>query len=143
MQVTYDHSQKLYTTGDGTTFPSGEQGKANAVEYCVLLLNPALHSLCNGLCGDYPHASREIWKAAELVLMEHVCVPAPDGLATVMASDQSGHYQIENEGAYVTCTCPAFGYFIAPWILTKDDRIQAVCKHILAYKLQEKLSLRD
>lgn len=131
--VTYDRTNRRYEVIDGDetlTFPAGVNGRREAFQTAVQLLNPTLYGLAANMAADHPQLASRIWRAAEIVLMLGVTIK--DGLAIVPSqSSEYGDYTVQTIDGLMTCDCQDFQGATAVYMKDND---QPFCKHILAYQ---------
>lgn len=140
--VTYDRSERAYRVIDAEsgeiveTFPAGH--KAEAERYAIAFFSPRLARIVQDeLLAKRPYLEARAWRAAELVLSH--AVAAADGLYVAYVAGSGDTYAIGHDGHGVTCTCPDYTGFGAPVV---DGSGQRMCKHILAWRLWQRLQKR-
>ncbi len=131
--VTYDRTKRRYEIIDGEetlTFPAGVDGRREAFQTAVQLLNPTLYGLAAKMAADHPQLGSRIWRAAEIVLTSGVTMN--DGIAVVPSqSSEYGDYTVQTIDGLLTCDCQDFQGGTAVYMEGND---QPFCKHILAYQ---------
>lgn len=138
--VIYNRSARAYTVVDGDgmlyEFPAGPQGKHAAVRFALQMEHSDVYAAVERWLDEAPQLERTLWKAAEIVISGGVEVfPAPRAgvVAMVLSSDGYGRYAIgQDSGGYLTCQCAHFQEGEPP---RETDSMQAVCKHVGAYRL--------
>lgn len=137
INIDYDRREKVYVwtdpeTGEVFQFPNGPQGKAQARQFVISMLDPDLYAAATGIITRHPQLERATWKAVELVIENGVeFVQSGNVMAMVNSSDGFGRYAITSDNGYTACQCEHFTSFSAP--MTQEGN--RYCKHILAYHL--------
>lgn len=139
-QITYDRSERCYKwpdpdSGEIFRFQPGPQGKAQAFQFAVGMLDPDLYNAAQRVITRHPQLERTVWRAVELVATDQVevfAMPTEMGIiGMVGSSDGAGRYAVGNDNGYSSCQCHSFTEMTAPLMPSG----QTMCKHILAVKL--------
>lgn len=143
--VTYQRDERLYQVMDPEsgvieTFPSGNQGRRDAMRCAVQFQSPRLYRIVTELVQRYPVLESRAWRAAELALNGSVKSVDEDGLlATVTGSDEYGDYLVKSRNGFIQCDCIDFTDGNAPYV---GPTAQRFCKHILAVQFTRRLAVR-
>lgn len=135
--IDYDRREKAYTWIDPKTesvfqFPGGPDGKTQARQFAISMLDPDLYAAATGVIEKHPQLERVTWKAVELVISNGVELVMANGIqAMVKSSDGYGRYAVLSDNGYTACQCEHFTSFSAPM----TEQGNRYCKHILAYHL--------
>lgn len=141
----YQRDERQYQVIDPETgavehFPSGNQGRRDALRCAIHFQSPRLFRIVTDLVRRYPLLESRAWRAAELVLNGAVKSVNKDGvLATVTGSNEYGDYLVKGRNGYIQCDCIDYADGNAPYI---GPTAQRFCKHILATQFARRLAIR-